>query len=41
MVNLQIIGAGYGRTGTKSLRDALNYLGYKYKVNIVLFVYIA
>ncbi|KAG2213845.1 hypothetical protein INT47_001114 [Mucor saturninus] len=26
---LHILGAGYGRTGTMSLRDALNILGYK------------
>ena len=27
-MTLQIIGAGWGRTGTKSLRDALDRLGY-------------
>ncbi|KAG1448562.1 hypothetical protein G6F46_009427 [Rhizopus delemar] len=36
MVNLQIIGAGYGRTGTKSLRDALNYLGTHHMENVIL-----
>ncbi|ORE09948.1 hypothetical protein BCV72DRAFT_42489 [Rhizopus microsporus var. microsporus] len=29
MAPLEIIGAGFGRTGTMSLRDALNYLGYR------------
>lgn len=29
MAPLEIIGAGYGRTGTDSLRTALNMLGYK------------
>ncbi|KAI8067694.1 P-loop containing nucleoside triphosphate hydrolase protein, partial [Gilbertella persicaria] len=29
MAPLKIIGAGYGRTGTDSLRTALNMLGYK------------
>ena len=28
MAPLQVIGAGYGRTGTDSLREALNMLGY-------------
>ncbi|KAJ8663310.1 hypothetical protein O0I10_000549 [Lichtheimia ornata] len=28
MAPLQVIGAGYGRTGTDSLREALNILGY-------------
>lgn len=27
--SLEVIGAGYGRTGTSSLREALNLLGYK------------
>jgi hypothetical protein len=27
MAPLQVIGAGYGRTGTDSLREALNILG--------------
>ncbi|CAO0798284.1 unnamed protein product [Mucor circinelloides] len=29
MAPLEVIGAGYGRTGTDSLRTALNMLGYK------------
>jgi hypothetical protein len=29
MSGLEVIGAGYGRTGTDSLRSALNQLGYK------------
>ena len=29
MAALEIIGTGYGRTGTNSLRIALNELGYK------------
>ncbi|CAO3625030.1 unnamed protein product [Mucor fragilis] len=29
MASLEIIGAGFGRTGTDSLRTALNMLGYK------------
>lgn len=28
MAPLKVIGAGYGRTGTDSLRTALNMLGY-------------
>lgn len=32
MAPLKVIGAGYGRTGTSSLRLALNMLGY---VNLV------
>jgi hypothetical protein len=27
-MDLQVIGAGFGRTGTSSLRDALNLLGF-------------
>jgi hypothetical protein len=27
---LKVLGAGFGRTGTKSLRNALNLLGYLY-----------
>lgn len=30
MAPLKVIGAGYGRTGTDSLRTALNMLGYVY-----------
>lgn len=30
MAPLEVIGAGYGRTGTDSLRIALNTLGYVY-----------
>ncbi len=29
MAGLEIIGAGYGRTGTTSLKQALEYLGYR------------
>lgn len=29
MANFHVIGVGYGRTGTDSLREALNLLGYK------------
>lgn len=30
MAPLEVIGAGFGRTGTDSLRTALNMLGYVY-----------
>lgn len=29
MSNIEVIGAGFGRTGTHSMRMALNHLGYK------------
>lgn len=29
MSEIKIIGAGWGRTGTSSLREALNTLGFK------------
>lgn len=37
MAPLEVIGAGYGRTGTDSLRIALNTLGYVY-IGIALHV---
>lgn len=36
-VSLEVIGAGFGRTGTSSLREALNLLGYRtYHMNEVI-----
>lgn len=34
MAPLKVIGAGYGRTGTDSLRTALNILGYALRMSI-------
>lgn len=35
MAPLKVIGAGYGRTGTSSLRLALNMLGYVKFVSVL------